>query len=81
MATNYSTIEYLLLITFFFYNLSQSYFTKFEIKQLSFCNPFKYILSIKFQLSLTSTMDLLFAINAVSYSMAILFGFCAIASN
>lgn len=80
MATNYSTIEYLLLITFF-YNLSQSYFNKFEIKQLSFCNPFKYILSIKFQLSLTSTMDLLFAINAVSYSMAILFEFGATASN
>lgn len=80
MATNYSTIEYLLLITFF-YNLSKSYFNKFEIKQLSFCNPFKYILSIKFQLSLTSTMDLLFAINAVSYSMAILFGFGATASN
>lgn len=80
MATNYSTIEYLLLITFF-YNLSQSYFNKFEIKQLSFCNPFKYILSIKFQLNLTSTMDLLFAINAVSYSMAILFGFGATASN
>lgn len=80
MATNYSTIEYLLLITFF-YNLSQSYFNKFEIKQLSFCNPFKYILSIKFQLSLTSTMDLLFAIDAVSYSMAILFGFGATASN
>lgn len=80
MATNYSTIEYLLLITFF-YNLSQSYFNKFEIKQLSFCKPFKYILSIKFQLSLTSTMDLLFAINAVSYSMAILFGFGATASN
>lgn len=80
MATNYSTIEYLLLITFF-YNLSQSYFNKFEIKQLSFCNPFKYILSIKFQLSLTSTMDLLFAINAVSYFMAILFGFGATASN
>lgn len=80
MATNYSTIEYL-LHNFFFYNLSQSFFKKFEIKQLSFCNPSKYILSIKFHLSLTSAMDLLFAINAVSYSMAIVFGFGAIASN